>query len=402
MRRVKASLIIHIGQHKTGSKALQSFLAHNRQTLLEEGILYPVEDNPGHDIQAYSLSQFRLFVLTRREAIGACMGQAAEDHYWRRISLFCRPFETTRSLFEAIEAEHRRGGLTHVVLSAEDLFDMQTAHELEFSPELVKAAACRLAGLASDFAYDPRIVVYLRRQDHLLGAHYGQFIKGSPVHDIDFEEFSRAFAPRLDFRNILAVWTAAFGKDRICVRPYEREALPGGIVPDFFQHVLGRPVPTGCVEPPTDAESVNRSLGRDFVEYIRILNRRNALLLPVFPREVVLEAALHEASSSERPASIAGWLSPAARRDLIAAFSEGNFAIGCDFLQRDDGRLFAEPLPDENENWSPYPGLTPEKATAISLEIHEIILARCPSTQAPPKCDPKKRLRSIALRLFSR
>ncbi len=219
MSRAKASLILHVGQHKTGSKALQSFLAQNRQTLLKEGILYPVEANPDHDIRAYAQSQFHLFALVRRDAIRACLGQVPAEEYWRTVSRFCRPFETTRSCFEAIEAERSRRGLTHVVISAEDLFDLQTAHELDFSRLLVQAAARHLAGLAAEFAYDPRVVVYLRRQDHLLGAHYVQFIKGSAVHDLEFDEFSRAFAPRLDLRGILAEWASAFGEDRLDVRP---------------------------------------------------------------------------------------------------------------------------------------------------------------------------------------
>ncbi len=180
--------------------------------------------------------------------------------------------------------------------------------------------------------------------------------------------------------------------------------MPRGIVPDFFQHVLNRPVPIVCVEPPADAESVNRSLDRDFVEYIRILNRRNTLLLPVFPRDVVLEAALHgtPSASETRRTGIAEWLSPTARRDLIAAFSDGNSAIARDFLQRDDGRLFTEPLPDEDEAWSPYPGFTPEKATAISLEIHELMLARQPPIRQPAWAHSRLLLRNVIRRLSGR
>jgi hypothetical protein len=255
---------------------------------------------------------------------------------------------------------------------------MHTAHELDFSPRLVAWATHRLAEFASRFGYEPRVIIYLRRQDHLLGAHYAQFIKGSQIHDIGFEEFAQAFAPRLDSRRLLADWTAAFGADRIVVRPYEREAMPGGIVPDFFQHALGRPIPANCVEPPRTAESANRSPGRDFVEYIRILNRRKALGLSNFPRDAVLEAALRADEKAERKTGIASWLAPAARRELLATFSEGNSAIARDYLRREDGRLFAEPLPDETDDWTPYPGLDPETATAISLEIHEILRSRRP------------------------
>jgi hypothetical protein len=376
MRRGSADLILHVGQHKTGSKSLQSFLAHNRHPLLAQGLLYPLANAPDVHIRAYALSQFSLFALIRREAIDACQGRDAADHYWERVSRFCQPFETAGSVFETIEEIRRQKRQAQVVLSAEDFFDMHTAHELDFSRPLVAWAAHRLAELASCFGWEPRVIVYLRRQDHLLGAHYVQFIKGSHVHDISFEEFARAFAARLDSRSLLADWASAFGEDRIVVRPYEREALPGGIISDFLEHALGWPIPATCVEPPPDAESVNRTPDRDFVEYIRILNRRNALGLSTFPRDAVLEVALRAADGAKRRPGIASWLSPASRRQLLAAFSEGNSAIARDFLQRDDGRMFDEPPPDESEDWSPYPGLDPEKAAAISLEIHENILAR--------------------------
>ena len=195
MSRCNPCLVVHIGQHKTGSKALQSFLAHNRIALRARGVLYPVGDDPCFGIRAYAISQFRLYALIRREAIGECFGEDAAASYWRQQGRYCTPFDSAHSFFEVFDAEVRRSGLGQVVVSAEDLFDMHTAHELAFSPELIEVGSRRLAALAADFGYDARVVVYLRRQDHLLGAHYVQFIKGSPDHDIDFEEFARAFAP---------------------------------------------------------------------------------------------------------------------------------------------------------------------------------------------------------------
>jgi hypothetical protein len=374
--RCNPCLVVHIGQHKTGSKALQSFLAHNRIALRARGVLYPVGDYPCSGIRAYAISQFRLYALIRREAIGECFGEDAAASYWRQQGRYCTPFDSAHSFFEAFDAEVRRSGLGQVVVSSEDLFDMHTAHELAFSPELIEVGTRRLAALASDFGYDARVVVYLRRQDHLLGAHYVQFIKGSPDHHIDFEEFARAFAPRLDTRLILARWADVFGPDRVRVRRYEQTALPGGIVPDFFGNVLGLPVPATCVQPPADAESVNQTLHRDFVEFIRILNRRGSAGQSVFARTAVLEASLRAETPARGSAGISAWLSPAARRHLLHAYQEGNAAIARDFLRRTDGRLFAEPWPEDADGWEPYLGFSPERATAIALAVHETILAR--------------------------
>lgn len=369
-------LILHIGQHKTGSKALQSFLAHNQAALRARGVLYPMGDLPSGGIRAYAISHYRLFALLRLEAIAECLGDEAAEQYGRQQAPFRAPFDSALAFLDWIEAERRRAGAGLVVLSAEDLFDMHTAHELAFLPRLIEVGARRLAGLASRLGYDARVVVYLRRQDHLLGAHYVQFIKGSPVHDLDFEVFTRAFGPRLDSRWILRRWAEAFGTDRTLVRRYEPDALPGGIVADVFEHVLGLPVPTGCETPPADAESVNRTLDRDFVEFIRILNRRTIAGQPVPDRAAVLEVALSGKVPSPTERGIAAWLPPSARRELLQACDEGNAAIARTFLQRADGRLFDEPWPEVADDWGPYPGLSDDRARTIAMAVHQAMLAR--------------------------
>jgi len=367
-------LTVHIGQHKTGSKALQSFLAHNRAALRARGVLYPGGDAPPSGVRAYAISQFRLYALLRREATAEGFGEAAGAAYWADQGRHCSPFDSARSFFEAVDADARTAGLGHVVVSSEDLFDMHTAHELAFAPGLVDRAAGRLAALASDFGYDAQVVAYLRRQDHLLGAHYVQYIKGNTDRELDFGAFAREFAPRLDTRSLLARWAAAFGRDRVRVRRYEPAALPGGVVPDFFEGVLGFPVPADCTPPPADAESVNRTLDRDYVEFIRVLNRRGAAGQAVFARDAVLDAALRADPSTLGPAGVSAWLSPAARRELLLAHEEGNAAVARDSLGRDDGRLFAEPWPADADGWEPYPGFTPDRATAIALAVHDAVL----------------------------
>jgi hypothetical protein len=368
----RPSLILHIGQHKTGSKALQSFLAHNRRALRDQSMFYPVPDDPPPGARAYAVSHFRLFALIRREALAACSGPAAAGRYWERQGRFCLPYESARDFLAAMDASRRDGGWSRAILSAEDLFDMQTAHELEFSLDVVSAGADRLARLAAEFGLDVRVAVYLRRQDHLLAAHYAQFHKGSPDHDVEFAAFARAFAPRLDAHRILAPWVSAFGPDAVCVRPYERPEFPGGIVADFFAQVLNCPVPAACVAPPADAESVNRTPDRDVVEYLRGLNRRQVQGLAVVPRPLLLEAALRLDATGRGPAGIAAWLSPRARRELLATFADGNAAIARDLLRRADGRLFAEAPPEDDPGWSPYPGLTAARAAAISRAVREL------------------------------
>ncbi len=362
------SLVLHIGQHKTGSKALQAFLAYNRHVLHQSGLLYPVEDHSEHDILAYSRSQFRLFALIRHAAIGATIGRSAADAYWQTVAPYCRPFLTAWEFLATVEQERRRTDSHRILLSAEDLFDMHTAHEFAFFRPIAETGVRLLAEMISVIVGAARIVVYLRRQDHLLGAHYGQFIKGSITADLDLEAFAPAFAPRLDSSRLLSCWESAFGRERIVVRPYERQTMPEGIVGDFFAHGLGMPVPDETKAPPVDVESTNVSLGRDLIEYLRILNRRAAAGEDVPERGRVLHAALRSRPRLSGPGGIAAWLSPAQRRALLDCHAEGNARIARDYLNRQDGGLFTEPVP-EDAPWTPYPGLSPSKAREITRAI---------------------------------
>jgi hypothetical protein len=355
----RACLVLHVGQHKTGSKALQAFLARNARALADAGVAYSVDEADARGVVAYARSHFRLFALLRREADENAAATGARD------------------FIASLESERRRLAAPRVVVSAEDLFDMQTAHEMPFALEVVETAARRLAGLAASHGYQTRVVVYLRRQDHLLAAHYAQLVKGPSRSDLDFAEFARRFEPRLDSRRILGAWEAAFGRSAIVVRPYERERMEGGIVGDFFAHVLEMAVPPACVAVPEDVESVNRTPTRDVLEYIRALGRRRAAGLRVPPDEAVLEAALRLAPLPTTPRGADAWLSPAERRALLARQAEGNAAIARDFLGGADGQLFAEPLP-EDAPWSEPPALSLERSRELERAIEEVLRARTP------------------------
>lgn len=193
MTVARVKIIFNIGQHKTGSKALQSFLHIHSTALAQRGILYPVDQTVHQKVRAYQISHYRLFALLRHEALQICGQADAARHFWRRQRAICRPYDCSRVMFDAIEDERRRIGADTIIVSAKDLFDMQTAHQIDLNIDCLAAGVKILSGLVQAFQYKPVVIAYIRRQDHLLGAHYVQYVKGSSDPTIEFKTFARAF-----------------------------------------------------------------------------------------------------------------------------------------------------------------------------------------------------------------
>jgi hypothetical protein len=375
----RVKIIFHIGQHKTGSKALQSFLHLHSNALAQRGILYPIEQTLHQTMHAYQISHYRLFALLRHEALHACGQADAARHFWRRQRANCRPYDCLRAMFEAIENERRRISADTIIVSAEDLFDMQTAHQIDLNMECLAAGVKILSGLAQAFQYQPVVVAYVRRQDHLLGAHYVQYVKVGSDPTIEFETFAHAFSPRLDTHRLLACWTAEFGLDAMMVRPYEHATMPGGIVADFFEHALQQAISPDWVMPTPDRESVNATPGRDQVELIRHLHRRRGFCWPLVRRAQILDAmtALNSGVAPENGSTIAAWQSPAQRRRLLLDHAEGNAGIAQHYLHRAETPLFSEALPRDDTSWQPYTGLSAQGIAAVIRQVRGQLLCGC-------------------------
>jgi hypothetical protein len=368
----RVKIIFHIGQHKTGSKALQSFLHLHSTALAQRGILYPVDQTVHQKVHAYQISHYRLFALLRHEALQICGQADAARHFWRRQRAICRPYHCSRAMFDAIEDERRRIGADTIIVSAEDLFDMQTAHQIDLNMDYLTAGVKILSGLVQAFQYQPVVIAYIRRQDHLLGAHYVQYVKGSSDPTIEFKTFARAFAPRLDTHRLLTCWTAEFGSEAMVIRPYERATIPTGIVSDFFEHALQQVISPAWMAPAPERESVNATPGRDQVELIRHLHRRRWFGWPLMiSRAQILDAttALSSGVAAEHGSTIAAWLSPAQRRRLLLDHTEGNARIAQHYLHRAETPLFSEALPHDDASWQPYPGLSTHIIRQVSGQL---------------------------------
>jgi len=343
-------LILHVGQHKTGSKALQAFLSHNRAVLLRRGILYPRGSSNRRAPLAYAVSHYLSFALLRHQLEGGSGSPPA----------LCQPFSSLSQWLALLAAAPAHT----VILSAEDLFDMSTAHELDFSLSRVEAGARALSKLAANYNFRAEVVVYLRRQDHLLCSQYGELIKGHPDSCIGFEEFRSAFAPRLRPLPILARWASAFGVEQVHPLAYDPTLLAQGVAVDFFRQAVGMEIPKDCRAPAVHPELDNRAIHRDYVELVRLMQQ---LRRTEPPRWAIIEAAQRSGVRAE----VKAWLSPGERRQLLQAHSLENDEIAR-LYRVGRSAFFPEPEPPDDPGWAAYPGLSAERAVELLLESHAI------------------------------
>lgn len=333
---MKKTLFIHIGAHKTGTSAIQKFLSINRNVLKKGGFLYPGGGPAHHDMVHDFLT-------------------LSADEIRKNPNLVTSRYFT----------EIRGSRAETVILSSEEFENLNSG------------IASLREYLIPEFSV--KVIFYVRRQDEMIESLYNQRIKSPKIHSgMKFADFfSQLMNPaeqyrsgnksiparndRLDYYSLLLPWKNAFGMENILVRCYEQEQLSQGLYEDFMNAI-------GCGfdrRYRVPSERVNASLPLDHLEIIRICNDQfngdeniHTFLLRTFK-------TMNAGKTFKRQYL----LSPGQRREILSFYETSNEKIAREFLGRSDGRLFYAPLPDVQEPWEPYEGLTVEKIVPIFTEI---------------------------------
>lgn len=341
-----ARYVLHIGYSKTGTTALQRFLAANRETLPAQGTVYP---------------DVRVRGARLRTPDHNMVGRAAAGREgWFGLSLtqYVDQFEKVR-----------RGAGAHTVLLSGETF-LGAAQPWDYDTEASYRAAAqqvvdRLATVLS--GHEVQVVVYLRRQDHWLESAINQAIKFGGlmpprIAGADIDTLIDVYRPRLDYETCLRPWREAFGRGAVSVGVYENLAGEA-LIADFCRRTgLDR---AQLTVPSWDPDNQNTGLSRDVLEFKRVLNR---IPRPRFEERVTAEtlrrisAEMQEARGGRAYPLLDG----ARRRALLEEAEPGNRVLASDWLGLPAGTLFAEPWPDPDDD-DAYPGLSPEHGTEILL-----------------------------------
>jgi hypothetical protein len=319
---MEETIYLHIGVHKTGTSAIQLFLSINRELLKQNGYLYPGQKSACYD---FSLE---LNTKTFLEIISDA--NSPSKKYLKEIQ------QTT---------------CKNIIFSSEGFIKLKKNEVVTLQKILPEK-------------YKIKIIIYLRRQDNKLESLYNQFVKSAKRR---YQQKFTDSIPELletgffDYYSVLLPWSQVFGKENIIVRCYEKEQLANGIYHDFLR-VVGLPADKNYRFP---KEKVNQSLNWDLIEIVRICNIH-------FKEDIrfhhFLINSLEQVNLGMRDEK-RHLLSPQHRRDIIAQYEESNAKVAREYLGRTDGRLFYAPLPDLDEPWTPYEGLTVEKIVPVLTQM---------------------------------
>jgi hypothetical protein len=298
---MKRMLYLHIGTMKTGSTALQRFLAESPGALERLGCRYLADESK------------RL-----RDAWLAALKENA-------------PPEGLSPVVEIPES-----GAS--IISYEG-FSGKPVHGKSATPESVETLR-RLVGLDVPV----KIALYLRRQDRFIESAYNNHIK----RRLESESFAD-FVEKLDLKRL--EWNSAviepfaerFGRENMIVRQFEAAVGRGGIVPDFLAGVLKA----------EDAALMERERKRQRARYA---NRALSPSMLKFLREVNAGKTREEALATRRILELidngaggTAYFAPEERAGILAEFAESNAEIAEEWFPESRGLWFPDLDADGNE-----------------------------------------------------
>jgi len=210
-------IYLHIGLHKTGTTAIQSVLFNNAAAIARQGIHLSCAGIPpaaplGHHELAWAHS--------------------------RKPDLMAK--------WDDLAQEITSTAAGRLIITSE---------------EFCVLGADSIARIGDFFARfgGARIVVYLRNQVDLGESLYRTDVLHYSVK-AQIGQYLQRTRTRLDYQALLDDWTAAFGKDNVIVRLYEKSDLTDGVLSDFCR-IVGLDA-AGLEIPPKD---INHGLSFDAI-----------------------------------------------------------------------------------------------------------------------------------------
>lgn len=304
------TVYLHIGMNKTGSSAIQHYLAKNFAALSLNSVLYPMTGRRGN--AHYGLSTLLGFDNTKASA-----------------SVDSKAVSEAKRVFDK-EVQH--SNCKNIVVSSEFFVLPRPLDAVRYFFD----------------DYKVRVVVYVRRHDKWWPSAYNQAVRTvvQPPWGRTFKSYLNFFARKRpwvgDYRLLLDRWAEVFGKDNLILRPYESKQNEPGLAYDFMRAIDNEAL-AKKVQPET--VRINNSIGTDALAMVDAFQR--AKIEPEVRDELIRNVI-----ATQDAVTCPGAFEPSFLLDLVARYQDDYVYLAKQYLGRDDGKLFYDALPDASGEWS--------------------------------------------------
>jgi hypothetical protein len=294
------TLVFHIGIPKTGSSAIQVFLARNRTALLREGVDY------------MNIGEFNMGVAGKiSSGNGAYLARCLLPE--GAHAKIARGGPHLTEALEAIKASDAHTGL----ISSEMFVDANPKLMADFLETLRNLGIC------------PRAFYFIRAQDQFLMSSYVQMVKRHQYTG-DSNEFAlRAMKniAHIQYDSYYRSMCDLFGADNVVVRTFEgSQGTPDGLLHSILQALSINPIGLAFGTP-----DVNTGISGPELGLMLALNKFKPRMQ--FSDMVVQNAQLRNASKS---GSVHSLLTADAISTIKAFFEEENRRLAKSYFHRDE------------------------------------------------------------------
>jgi hypothetical protein len=301
---MRKKLYIHVGKHKTGTTAIQSFLSLNRKKLREYGILYPGKYDNHYPV-----------ALELQTIEKPCIDSKSNTYkIFTEISNNINKYEK-------------------FMLSSEGFSENDSV----IIPRLLETINHFKLNLQIE------IVIFLREQDEWLESAYQQQVKDIKTRlSITFQEMisNKVMFDFLDYHKILKTWSEYFGDGNVSFKLYYSKQPKQKIFNDIL----------GILDLPEDVDlrlplksKSNIGLSKPNLEFLRWLN-----LLHI-DKDIFRKASkILSTNFDSREKQALTMLSPKLRKEIMEHFNPSNQLIAKNYLNRENGVLFNTNNTSEN------------------------------------------------------
>ncbi len=334
MQETKPIAYIHIGLEKTGTTTIQEFAYQNRSLLTVDNIYYP--DSPGiknhTNLPAYAYDKNLNDLAVRKNITNT------NDRIYFRNS-FEEKFKR--------ELKPIREKKMNLLLSSEHL-SSRVGDESEIR---------KLLSLFTSLNYQPKIIIYLRRQDEMLLSTYSTWVKCGATEELNHNAYKKK---RYDFLSQLKLWENCVGQENIIVGLFHKKRLLNGdLIQDFCKKV-----DINYKQYELPESKLNKSLSAIQLAFLKDFNKNIPELIDgeknVLRGDIItaLESIVDN-SRATLPSNI--------RSEIQEYFKKDNGSIKRKYFPELEGPLFPSSI--ENTDVKKQSELTKEELKTITEEL---------------------------------